>query len=181
LPLTPFHYPMAYLIYRISSRLKLGLPGLVVGSMFPDLEIPFIILLLGTQVPDRLVLHSLLGAATIGTSLSVVFTILMYPPLVGRLLRIDRREVRRNCRLSLSLILSVSLGNVSHVLLDITNHPYNPILWPFVMIGETPSPICSALGGMATASLIIQTLMALLFLALFVNNRENLLKRMLIE
>jgi len=172
---------VSYLIYKLGSKLKLSLPGLIVGSMFPDLEIPFMILLLGTSIPDRMVLHSLLGAATIGTSLSVVFTVFMYPPLIGRLLRVDRREVRCVCSFSLALILSVFLGNISHVLLDITNHPYNPILWPFVMIGDTPSPICSALGGMVIASLIIHTLMALLFLALFINKRENLLKRMLVE
>jgi len=172
---------MAYLIYKLGSKLKPSLPGLIVGSMFPDLEIPFIILLLGTGVPDRLVLHSLLGAVTIGTFLSLVFTVLMYPPLIGSLLRIDRRELRSKCSFSLVLTLSVFLGNISHVLLDITNHPYNPILWPFVMIGDTPSPLCSALGGMVTASLVIHTLMALLFLALFINKREDLVKRMLVE
>jgi membrane-bound metal-dependent hydrolase YbcI (DUF457 family) len=181
LPLTPFHYPVAYLIYKLGSKLKLSLPGLIVGSMFPDLEIPFMILLQGTGGSDRLVLHSLLGAATIGTSLSVLFTVFMFPPLIGSLLRIDKDELRSKCSFSLVLILSVFLGNISHVLLDITNHSYNPILWPFVMIGDTPSLICSALGGMVPASLVIHTLMTLLFVALFINKRENLLKRILVE
>jgi membrane-bound metal-dependent hydrolase YbcI (DUF457 family) len=179
--LTPFHYPLAYLIYGIGSKRGLTLPGLVVGSMFPDLEIPFMVLLLGTEVPDRLVLHSLFGAATIGTCLSVVFTVVVYPSLVGGLLGIDRNEFRNVCRFSSALVLSVFLGNLSHVLLDVTNHPYNPILWPFVMIGDTPSPIYSALGGMVVASLVVHVLMGVLFLALFVKKRENLLRRMLVE
>ncbi|MCP8304601.1 MAG: DUF4184 family protein [archaeon] len=43
MPLTPFHHPVAYAIYKLDRRLSL--PGLVVGSMFPDLEIPIIFLL----------------------------------------------------------------------------------------------------------------------------------------
>jgi membrane-bound metal-dependent hydrolase YbcI (DUF457 family) len=104
--------------------------------MFPDLEIPFIVLLFGTQVPHRLVLHSLLGSATIGTVLAVAFTVLVYPPLVSRLFQ-----------LSFALVFSVFVGNISHVLLDVTNHPHNPLYWPFIPITATPSPIYFALGA----------------------------------
>jgi len=55
------------------------LPGLIVGSMFPDLENSFIVLILGTQVPNRLILHSIFRAATIGTFLAVTFTVKIYP------------------------------------------------------------------------------------------------------
>lgn len=65
------------------------------------------------------------------------------------------------------------LGNLSHVLLDIVNHPYNPVYWPFLMPGETPSALCSALGGMENASIIIHTFLAVLFIALFFNIHEN--------
>lgn len=90
LPFTLFHYPEAYVLYRFYR--KLSLPGLIVGCMFPDLEILVIVLLFGTQFPHRLVLHSLLGVATIGTLLSVMFTVLMYPPLVGFFFKIDREK-----------------------------------------------------------------------------------------
>jgi hypothetical protein len=56
---------VAYVLHKPNR--KLSLPGLRVGSMFPDLEKPIIILLLGYQVPYRLLLHSLLGVLTIGT------------------------------------------------------------------------------------------------------------------
>lgn len=179
LPLTPFHYPLAYVIYRLDRRLSL--PGLIVGSLLPDLEVPVIILLFGTQIPDRLVLHSLLGAATVGTLLSLIFTVLFYPLLISAIFPVDKLMVKERCRLSFGLVLSCLLGNLSHVLLDITNHPFNPIFWPFLMPGETPSPIYLALGGMVSASLIIHALLIILFVALFINKREKFWEQLLVK
>jgi len=68
-PVTPFHLPAAYFIYKANRRL--ALPGLVVGSMFPDLEIPVMVLLFSESLPTDFVLHSLLGATLAGTGLSV--------------------------------------------------------------------------------------------------------------
>jgi hypothetical protein len=94
LPVTPFHYPIAYVIYKLGG--KLSLPAVIVGSMVPDLEIPFIVLFLGTEVPHRLVLHSLLGTVTAGTILSVAITVLVYPWLTSALFPIDKRKVKKN-------------------------------------------------------------------------------------
>lgn len=179
LPLTPFHYPVAYLVYKVDKRLSL--PGLAVGSMFPDVEIPIIQAFFGTRIPHRLVLHSLLGAATVGTLLSLLFTVLVYPTLISIVFHVNRLKVKGKCRPSLALCFSCFLGNLSHVLLDVTNHPYNPIYWPFLMPGETPSPLCSALGGMQNASIIIHSLLLALFIASFINKRENFWERLLVE
>jgi len=170
LPFTPFHYPVAYILYRLYKRLSL--PGLIVGSVFPDLEIPAIIVLFGTRGSDRLVLHSLLGAATVGAVLSVMFTVLMYQPLVSYFFKIDGEKVRRKCKLSLGLAFSCFLGNLSHVLLDIMNHPYNPVFWPFLQSSETPSPVCSFLGGIENASLILHTFLLIVFVAFFIGQRK---------
>lgn len=178
LPVTPFHYPVAYVLYKLGGRLSL--PGLVVGSMLPDLEIPFIILLLGTEVPNRLVLHSLLGAVTIGTSLSIAVTVLVYPRLTSAIFPIDKLKVKEKCRFSLGLTVSCLLGGLSHVLLDVTNHPYNPVFWPFLALNETPSPVVSVLGGTGNASLLIHALMAILFVGLFINKRENFWEQLLV-
>lgn len=67
LPITPLHYPMAYVLYKLNKRLSL--PGVAVGSIFPDLEIPFMFLIFKSRILNRLVLHSLLGASTLGTAL----------------------------------------------------------------------------------------------------------------
>jgi len=177
LPLTPLHYPIAYLVYKLDKRLSL--PGLVVGCMFPDLEIPFMVLLFGTQVPNRMILHSLLGSATLGTFLALIVTIRVYPPLVSRLFNVDKKKVERKCKLSFAVVFSVFVGNLSHVLLDVTNHPYNPVFWPFLPAIATPSPIYFALGN-PIGSLWMQIIMAVLLAALIVIKRENLFEELLV-
>ena len=179
MPVTPFHYPIAYVVYKL--RGSLSLPGLVVGSMVPDLEIPFLALFSGTDASNRLVLHSLLGAATAGTVLSVAIAVLVYPRLVSVIFPVDKLRVKEKCRFSISLVVSCLLGGLSHVLLDVTNHAYNPVFWPFLTLDETPSPIVPVLGGVETASLLIHALMAVLFIGLFVNKRENFWERLLVE
>jgi hypothetical protein len=71
-PITPFHYPIANLIHKLDGKISLSLPALIVGSMVPDLEVPFMISFTGTQ--DRLVLHSILGAITLGTIITIALT-----------------------------------------------------------------------------------------------------------
>ena len=167
---------MAYVLYKLNR--KLSLPGLTVGSMFPDLEIPTLSVLFGYRFPQRLILHSLLGATTIGTVFSVAFTVLLYPTLSSYFFKIDKVKVKERCRISLGLIFSCLLGNLSHVLLDVINHPYNPLFWPFSSL--TPSPICFALGGRVNASLIVHTFLVILFVALFINQREDIWERLLV-
>jgi membrane-bound metal-dependent hydrolase YbcI (DUF457 family) len=177
LPLTPLHYPIAYFIYKLDKRLSL--PGLVVGCMFPDLEIPIIMLLFGTQVPNRMILHSLLGSATIGTFLAVIVTIRVYPPLISRLFHVDKKKVESKCKLSFAVVFSVFVGNISHVLLDVTNHPYNPVFWPFLPATATSSPIYFALGN-PLGSLWMQIIMAVLLAALIVIKRRKLFEELLV-
>jgi len=177
LPLTPLHHPIAYFIYKLDKRLSL--PGLVVGCMFPDLEIPFIVLLFGTQVPNRMILHSLLGSATLGTFLVVIVTVRVYPYLVSRLFHVDKERVKSKCKLSFAVVFSVLVGNLSHVLLDVTNHPYNPGFWPFLPTIATPSPIYFAL-GYPLGSLWMQIIMGALLVALIVIKRKNIFEELLV-
>jgi hypothetical protein len=79
LPITPFHHPVAYIIDKFGG--KLSLPAVIVGSMVPDLEIPFMLLLFGTNTPTHLMLHSILGSLTVGTAIAVAITVLIYPKL----------------------------------------------------------------------------------------------------
>jgi hypothetical protein len=148
--------------------------------MFPDIEIPFMVLLFGTQVPTHLVLHSLLGAATIGTVLAVIVTVHVYPPLVSRLFHVDKKRVESKCRLSFAVVFSVFVGILSHVLLDVTNHAYNPVFWPFLPATATPSPIFFALGE-PLGSLWMQIIMAVLLAALIIAKRKNLFEELLVS
>jgi membrane-bound metal-dependent hydrolase YbcI (DUF457 family) len=179
LPVTPFHHPVVYILYKLGG--KLSLPALIVGSMLPDLEIPFMVLLFGTTVPTHLLLHSLIGSLTVGTALAVAITVLIYPRLTSAIFPIDKLKVKEKCSFSLSFVFSCAIGYLSHVLLDVTNHAYNPLFWPFLSSAETPSPIVSFLGGEQTASLLIHVLIVALFIGLFANKRENFWEHALVE
>lgn len=177
LPLTPLHYPVAYFIYRIDKRFSL--PGLIVGCMFPDLEIPLIGLILGTQVPNRMVLHSILGASTVGTFLAVIATVRVYPYFVTHLFHVNKLQVESKTKLSFWMVFSVFIGIISHVLLDFTNHPYNPIFWPFRSAIATQSQIYFALGT-PIGSLYMQFIMGVFFASLIVIKRKNVFDELLV-
>ncbi|PVX24941.1 MAG: hypothetical protein CW716_09035 [Candidatus Bathyarchaeum sp.] len=177
MPVTPLHHPVAYFIYKLYNRLSL--PGLIVGCMFPDIENPFIMLLYGTQVPNRMVLHSILGSATIGTFFAVIVTVWVYPALVSRLFHVNKKKLESKCKLSFAVVFSVLIGILSHVLLDITNHPYNPLFWPFIPTTSTPSPIYFALGS-PLGSLWMQVIMAAVLAVLIFVKRKNLFEELLV-
>src|SRR4030043_308367 len=171
LPVTPFHYPVAYVLNKLKA--KLSLPGLIVGTMVPDFEDPYIFLWSRTEAFDRLVLHSLLGAVTAGTLLSIAVTVLVYSRLMSAVFPIDKLKVKEKCRFSLGLVVSCVLGGFFHVLLDVTNHPYNQVFWPFLALNETPSPIVPVLCGEATASLLVHALLVVLFIGLFFSKNKK--------
>lgn len=161
----------------LDGKVSLSLPALIVGSMVPDLEVPFVFLLTGS---DRLVLHSLIGALTLGTVIAVALTVLAYPRLTSALLPINKEKVKEKCSLSFTVALSASIGALSHVLLDVANHAYNPVFWPFLSAYQTPSPIVPLLGGGTMSSLVIHGSMVVLFVGLFVNNRDDFWDQLLV-
>ncbi len=130
MPVTPLHYPIAWTISKANKRLIL--PGLVVGSVIPDIECLIIWLFFNGLVPDHLVLHSLVGGLFLGTFLAVGVTMLLYPPIISGLFRVDGAKLKDVCRFTPMLLVSCFIGVVSHLLIDYTHHWYNPILWPWV-------------------------------------------------
>lgn len=162
MPFTLLHPVFAYLANKGIRRLSL--PALIVGSMLPDLEIPVIYLLTG-GLQNRLLLHSLFGVATLGTFLSVLLTVLLYPPAVSLALKVDRKRVEEKCRFSIVLSVSCLLGGLSHVLIDTSHHEFNPLLYPFV--NESFDSLV-LLNNWELASFIVQfALLAVLLLILF--------------
>jgi membrane-bound metal-dependent hydrolase YbcI (DUF457 family) len=141
--------------------------------MFPDLEIPFMVLIFGIQGPNRMILHSLLGSATMGTLLAVIFTVRVYPYLTSRIFNVNKEEVESKCKLSLVTVISVFVGLISHVLLDTSNHPYNPVFWPFLSATVITSPIYFAFGN-PFDYLWMQIIMGALLIGLIILKRKNL-------
>jgi hypothetical protein len=70
------------------------------------------------------------------------------------------------------------LGNISHVLLDLVNHDFNTLLWPFIYL--IPSPISFALGGAQTASLIVHLILGIAMIIIVIQNRKNLWENLLV-
>ena len=130
IPLTPLHYPVAWGLSKLDKRLNL--PGLIVGSLIPDIEVPILFIFFNGVLPDHFIMHSLIGALTIGTFISTLVTVMLYPILVSLFFRLDKIKIIDVCRLTPALVLSCMFGNVFHILLDIPMHPFNPVLWPFV-------------------------------------------------
>jgi membrane-bound metal-dependent hydrolase YbcI (DUF457 family) len=98
--------------------------------MTPDLEVPIIFLLTG-GLQDRLILHSLMGVVTLGTFLSVLLIVFLYPRSVSFFFRLERRRVDERCRFSGILVISCVIGGFSHVLIDSMTHEFNPVFYPF--------------------------------------------------
>jgi membrane-bound metal-dependent hydrolase YbcI (DUF457 family) len=146
--------------------------------MIPDLEIPFIVLIFGIEGPNRLVLHSLLGAATLGTIVGIIVTMKFYPFLVSYFFGVDKKEVKSKCKFSFALVISVFVGAFSHVLLDFTNHLYNPLFWP-LEVEMTISPIFVILGEQF-GYLWIQVVMGILLLVIILFERKNIAENILV-
>jgi len=162
MPATPLHCSVAYLINRWKPQLSL--PALLVSSMVPDLEIPILFLVTG-GFRDRLVLHSLLGAATLGTFLSALLTVFFYPPAVSFFFKLDRKKVEERCCFSSVLVASCIVGGVLHVIVDSMTHKFNPVLYPFVK----DSFDVLRLTNDWTSSIIVESLLLGLLIFFFVD------------
>jgi membrane-bound metal-dependent hydrolase YbcI (DUF457 family) len=138
MPLTPLHYPLAFVFSKTNKRLLL--PGVVVGSVIPDIEVPFMWIFF-SGLPDHLFLHSLVGAVSVGTLLAVLVTWLLYAPIISTLFHVDKNDLKEACALSVMLVVSCLIGVLSHLLLDYPMHWFNPILWPWVNPYDVVGPL----------------------------------------
>ena len=151
----------------------------------PDLEIPIIYLIGGLQISggtqNRLVLHSFLGAASIGTFLSVLLTILLYPSVISFFFKLDKEMVKEKCRFSRNLVILCLVGTLSHVFLDSMTHNYNPVLYPFV---KESFDILRFTKNLTVANAIVHSVLlipiALLFFYEFRKGSKDLWMRVLV-
>ncbi len=180
MPVTPLHYVAAYAINK--ARKGLVFPALIVGSLIPDLEPLVGYLTNGQLVPPRGFLHSLLGAVTLNPFLAVVVTMFLYPVLVARIFNVEKKEVAEKCRFSSLLVLSAFIGSLFHLLVDITSHEYNPLLYPFTSQSFDTFVLFN---DYVSASILVHAVLFGLLLAIFVYERSKgtqwFWKRLLIE
>jgi len=179
MPITPLHYPVAWGLSKLDKRLNL--PGLIVGSFIPDIEVPILIIFFHGVLPDHFILHSLIGAVTIGVFISTFVTVLLYPILVSMFFGVDRVKLNEVCRLTPVLVLSCMLGNLFHLLLDLLMHSFNPTLWPFIDPYNIVGILVLALAiegdiglGFLRANILTNAITGLLMIAILLKSRRNL-------
>jgi len=179
------HYPVAWGLSKLNKRLNL--PGLIVGSIIPDIEVPILILFFNGVFPDHFIMHSLIGALTIGTLISTLVTVLLYPILTSLFFRLDKVKIKDVCKLTPVLVISCMIGSIFHILLDIPMHPFNPVLWPFV----DPYSIVGILvivfavdGNISTgfliANILTNLIMGIFMVAIVIKSRRNLWEEILV-
>ena len=127
MPAIFLHSTFAYIINRWKPQFSL--PALLVGTLLPDVEVPILYYLTDGAI-DRLLFHSIIGAVTVGTIVSVIIVLILYTPFVSFFFRIDQKDVKKKCRFSGTLFCLCMIGNLSHVLIDATHHEFNPLLYP---------------------------------------------------
>ncbi|MBD3407575.1 MAG: DUF4184 family protein [Candidatus Lokiarchaeota archaeon] len=177
MPVPPLHYPFSF---GISKLWRFSLPGLIVGSVIPDIECLFLWIFF-PSLPDHLFLHSFIGGLTVGTGLAILVTHFIYAPLMPRIFNIDKRQMNETCKINRMLVFSCMFGVLSHLILDFPMHQYNPHLWPFVdpflLVGPCVS-IVALLGFNLEAAYIVTNLIfhfvfLIIFLGIFLYYRRN--------
>ncbi len=168
MPVTPLHYPSAFIIHKTDRRFSL--PALVVGSFIPDIEVP-VMWVFFSNLRDHFILHSLVGGLTIGTLLAIVLTRFLYTPIISNIFKVDRNALNDYCRISRWMVFSCVIGILSHLILDYPMHWYNPILWPWINPDAVVGPLVLLFMqwyALETAFLIARLLMHIIMIVIWI-------------
>jgi membrane-bound metal-dependent hydrolase YbcI (DUF457 family) len=138
MPLTPFHLGFAWPVWLLNRR-KLHFMSLSIGAMVPDLEVLPLVALNEIAERSRGLMHSILGALTVDVLVVMVFVFFVIPPIGVWMKRKSREkwhifagvDFMRAPNNLMCALLSALIGTLSHVLIDMFTHIYNPILWPY--------------------------------------------------
>ena len=172
--LTPLHVAFVWML-KPQFR-KLHFAALTIGAVIPDIE-PLVTWAFGWSVfcgwdfpcslaPDRLVLHSIVGALTVDVALTMIFVKMIEKLGVERLGINGFSKVRV---MSAGFYASAAIGALSHVLVDWLHHPANPIFFPLAIddsyyVGGLLLPFLSVLH----ASLIVAIISGAILVATIV-------------
>ncbi|MBM4249873.1 MAG: DUF4184 family protein [Euryarchaeota archaeon] len=138
MPVLFLHWPTVWPLFKRWPA-SFNLVALSIGAVIPDLECPFLFAFVEDRWHARLFMHSLLGAFTLDLLLAVALTVWFVPPLLRwsepriankRLFSFAGVDLRTHRTGMAALAGSALAGTVSHVLLDVLHHPYNPLTFP---------------------------------------------------
>ncbi len=170
MPLSPFHLGFAWPVWML-NRKKLHFMSLSFGSMVPDIEVLPLMLLNGEGERARGPMHSFLGALTFDILVVMLIVFFIVPP-VGRWVRRNSKErwhifagvdvTRAPTDIGWAL-LSALIGTLSHVIIDVFTHEYNPIFWPYFTQREIN---CMPFADSALSSLVFMVPMGIAVLGM---------------
>ncbi len=138
MPLTPFHAAIPWLAY-VRRPAAFSFWALTLGAMMPDLEVIPLFVFTPDIYHARGPMHSLLGALTFDAALTVLAVLVLFPPALRWLdrrwsgtdvFRFAGQDLRADPRGLRTLYGSAVLGGLTHVVVDVPSHAYNPLLWP---------------------------------------------------
>ncbi|HZA99422.1 MAG TPA: DUF4184 family protein [Nitrososphaera sp.] len=176
--LTTLHVAFVWML-KLRFR-KLHFVALTVGAVIPDIE-PLVAWVFGWSVfcgwdfpcslaPDRLVLHSIVGAITIDVVLTLIFV-----KIIGKL-GIERLGICgfSNVKTNAAFFMSAAIGSLSHVLVDWLHHPANPIFWPFFVDGSYyVDGLLLSFMAVLPASIIVATISAAITVAVIARTLDK--------
>ncbi|HKZ62885.1 MAG TPA: DUF4184 family protein [Thermoplasmata archaeon] len=138
MPLTPFHAAIPWIPYVKWPR-AFSFWGLTLGAMVSDLEVAPIWALSGDIFQSRGLMHSVLGVLSVNAVITMIATLYIVPPVMrwfdrrGRDFRIFRfagQDLHADPKDLTTVYASAVLGGLTHILIDIPTHSYNPVFWP---------------------------------------------------
>ena len=183
MPVTPLHYPYAWLISRLDKRLPL--PALVIGSVVPDIEVPILQVFFNGVLPDHYILHSLIGSLSIGLLITLITLRYIYPYLMSTIFDLDKAEMVERCQITRYAVIAAIFGILSHLIVDYPMHPYSQIFWPFIDAHLLIGPLVAffAVGhsisyGFIIANLLTSLISIGLWIAIAYYIRNDLWSRM---
>ena len=139
MPLTPFHLTFPWIPYARWSRL-FSFWAASWGAMVPDIEVVPMFLVSRDVYVARGIMHSVLGVLTVNALVTVLIVQLVMPRVLRwtqRMwsdpshLRFAGQDLRKDPKGLPTLYTSAAFGGLTHILIDIPVHSYNPILWPW--------------------------------------------------
>lgn len=139
MPATPFHAVVAWLPYLRWPR-AFSFWALTLGAMVPDLEVPVALVLTGDIHVARGPMHSVVGVLTLNAAIAVLAVWFLVPPAIRwarrrwpnpRLWRFAGQDLLRDPRDAATLYTCAALGGLTHILVDVPTHAYNPVWWPW--------------------------------------------------
>ena len=140
MPFTPFHLGFAWPVFMLNKK-KLHFMCLSFGSMIPDIE-AFPMLPVTVDLAHALgPLHSFLGELTVDILIVLIIAYFFIPP-IGRWFKRHAKkdwhifagvDVTRAPTDPMWALASAGIGTLSHVVLDMFTHTFNPIFWPYMM------------------------------------------------